>query len=41
VHAVSLVCVEVGRMTVGDLFEQRVDVSAARQRDRVQQPSGC
>jgi hypothetical protein len=41
VHAVSLVHVEAGRITVGDLFEQRIDVSAARQRDRVQQPYSC
>jgi hypothetical protein len=33
--------VQVGRVTVGDLFEQRIDVSAARQRDRVQQAPHC
>ena len=41
VHAVPLVRVPVGPVAVGDLFEQRVDVSAARQRDRIQQVPHC
>jgi hypothetical protein len=33
--------VPVCRAAVGDLFEQRIDLSSARQRDRVQQMRGC
>ena len=37
VHAVPLVSVPVCRTTVGDLFEERIDIGAAWQRDRGQQ----
>ena len=40
-HAVPLVSVPIGRAAVRDLFEQRIDLSSARQRDRVQQVRGC
>ena len=41
VHAFALVSVQVCRAAVGDLFEQQVDISSARQRGRTQQLPGC
>ena len=40
-HAFALVSVQVRRAAVGDLFEQQVDVSSARQRGGTQQLPGC
>jgi hypothetical protein len=41
VHAVLLVSVPVCRVAVSDLFEDRIDIGSAWQRDRVQQMPRC
>ena len=41
VHTVPLVSVPVGSVAVGDLFEERIDIGPAWQRNRVQQMPVC